>query len=81
MPYPAMQEMIDGVAPFSLRSYWKGRFLRDLPDTAIETFVAFAESRTSPHSPPVLEHSHGAPLVWRRMLRPSQLEQDLLIWF
>jgi FAD/FMN-containing dehydrogenase len=60
MPYPAMQEMIDGVAPFGRRSYWKSRFLHDLPDAAIETFVGFAESRTSFHSLAVLEHSHGA---------------------
>ena len=60
MPYLAMQQMIDGVAPFGLRSYWKGRFLRDLPDAAIDAFVGFAESRTSPSSLAVLEHAHGA---------------------
>jgi FAD/FMN-containing dehydrogenase len=60
MPYPAMQQMIDAVAPFGRRSYWKSRFLRDLPDAAIDTFVQFAESRTSPRSIAVLEHAHGA---------------------
>ena len=60
MPYPAMQQMVDGAAPFGLRSYWKSRFLRSLPDVAIETFVEFAETRTSPRSLVVLEHSHGA---------------------
>jgi FAD/FMN-containing dehydrogenase len=60
MPYPAMQQMIDGVAPFGFRSYWKGRFLRNLPDAAIDTFAGFAESRTSPRSIAVLEHTHGA---------------------
>lgn len=60
MPYPAMQRMIDGVAPFGLRSYWKSRFLRELPDEAIDAFVGFAESRTSPRSIAVLEHTHGA---------------------
>jgi FAD/FMN-containing dehydrogenase len=60
MSYPAMQQMIDGAAPFGLRSYWKSRFLRDLPDEAIDAFVGFAESRTSPRSITVLEHSHGA---------------------
>ncbi|HUE20104.1 MAG TPA: hypothetical protein VMQ86_00390, partial [Bryobacteraceae bacterium] len=39
MSYPAMQQMIDGAAPFGLRSYWKSRFLRDLPDEAIDAFV------------------------------------------
>jgi FAD/FMN-containing dehydrogenase len=60
MPYTAMQQMIDGVAPFGLRSYWKGRFLRELPNAAVEAFVEFAESRTSPRSLAVLEHAHGA---------------------
>ena len=60
MPYPAMQQMIDGVAPSGLRSYWKSSFLSDLPDAAIDAFVGFAESRTSPRSVTVLEHSHGA---------------------
>jgi FAD/FMN-containing dehydrogenase len=60
MPYPAMQQMLDGAAPFGLRSYWKSRFLRDLPDAAIDTFVRFVESRTSPRSLFILEHAHGA---------------------
>jgi FAD/FMN-containing dehydrogenase len=60
MTYPAMQRMVDGVAPFGLRSYWKSRFLRSLPDTAIETFAEFAQSRTSPRSLAVLEYAHGA---------------------
>ncbi len=60
MPYIAMQQMIDGAAPFGLRSYWKSRFLRDLPDDAIDTFVQFAESCTSPRSLAILEHAHGA---------------------
>jgi FAD/FMN-containing dehydrogenase len=60
MPYTAMQQMIDAAAPSGLRSYWKSRFLRELPDGAIDTFVEFAESRTSPRSLAVLEHAHGA---------------------
>jgi FAD/FMN-containing dehydrogenase len=60
MPYPAMQQMLDGVAPFGLRSYWKSNFLHDLPDAAIDTFVEFAESCSSPRSLAILEHAHGA---------------------
>jgi FAD/FMN-containing dehydrogenase len=60
MPYPEMQMMIDGVAPFGLRSYWKAQFLRELPDDAIDRFVKFAESSASPRSLAILEHSHGA---------------------
>jgi FAD/FMN-containing dehydrogenase len=60
MPYTAMQQMIDAGAPFGLRSYWKSRFLRELPDAAIDTFVQFAESRSSPLTFAILEHAHGA---------------------
>ncbi|HZD48883.1 MAG TPA: FAD-binding oxidoreductase [Silvibacterium sp.] len=60
MPYSAMQQMLDPVAPFGFRSYWKSRYLRELPDAAIDTFVQFAESSTSPRSLAILEHAHGA---------------------
>jgi FAD/FMN-containing dehydrogenase len=60
MPYTAMQQMLDARASFGLRNYWKSRFLRDLPDAAIGTFVKFAETRTSPHSLAILECVHGA---------------------
>lgn len=60
MPYPEMQTMIDGVAPFGLRSYCKAQFLRELPDEAIDKFVDFAETSASPRSLAILEHAHGA---------------------
>ena len=60
MPYPATQQMIDGVAPFGLRSYWKSQFLRELTDEAIDQFVEFAETSVSPRSIAILEHAHGA---------------------
>jgi FAD/FMN-containing dehydrogenase len=60
MPYPAMQQLIDGVAPFGLRSYWKSQFLRELTDEAIDQFVYFAETSASPRSLAILEHAHGA---------------------
>ena len=60
MPYPAMQQMVDMVAPYGLRSYWKARFLRELSDDAIERFVEFANTATSPRSLAILEHAHGA---------------------
>jgi FAD/FMN-containing dehydrogenase len=60
MPYPVMQQMIDGVAPFGLRSYWKGQFLKDLPDEAIDTFAELVQSLSSPRSIALLEHAHGA---------------------
>jgi FAD/FMN-containing dehydrogenase len=60
MPYPAMQQMIDGVAPYGLRSYWKSQFLRELTDETIDQFVDFAETSVSPRSIAILEHTHGA---------------------
>jgi FAD/FMN-containing dehydrogenase len=60
IPYPAMQQMIDMIAPYGLRSYWKARFLKELPDEAIERFVEFANTATSPRSLALLEHTHGA---------------------
>ncbi len=60
MPYPAMQQMVDMVAPYGLRSYWKARFLRELSDEAIARFVEFANTATSPRSLVILEHAHGA---------------------
>jgi FAD/FMN-containing dehydrogenase len=60
MPYPAMQQQIDAAAPFGRRTYWKAQFLRDLPDAAIDTFIEFAKTRTSPLTFALLEHAHGA---------------------
>ena len=60
MPYLAMQQMVDPAAPFGMRSYWKGGFLRDPPDEAIDTFVHFAQRCTSPRTFSLLEHAHGA---------------------
>lgn len=60
MRYVDMQQMIDAAAPFGLRSYWKGGFLRDLPDEAVDTFAEFAECCTSPRTLAILEHAHGA---------------------
>lgn len=60
MPYSAMQQMLDAAAPFGQRSYWKSGFLRELPDTAIDTFVDFAARCPSPRTFAMLEHAHGA---------------------
>jgi FAD/FMN-containing dehydrogenase len=38
MYYPELQEIF-GRAPFGLRNYWSGRFLRELPDDAVERVV------------------------------------------
>jgi len=36
MPYPALNSAFDALFPKGIRSYWKGSFLRGLPDAAID---------------------------------------------
>ena len=60
MRYTALQQMLDEAAPYGIRSYWKSNFLQALSDDAIDTYVSFARSRTSPNAAFVLEHYHGA---------------------
>ena len=40
MPFPAMQGLFDPFFPKGLQWYWKGDFVKDLPDEAIDTYVA-----------------------------------------
>jgi FAD/FMN-containing dehydrogenase len=42
MPYPAVQSLFDGLFPKGLHWHWKGDFVKDLPDAAIETHLAHA---------------------------------------
>ena len=46
MPYPALQSMFDGLYPPGDQWYWKGDFVRDLSDEAIEAHRRFAEVPT-----------------------------------
>ncbi len=39
MPFPALQSMFDPFFPPGLQWYWKGAYVSDLPDAAIETHV------------------------------------------
>jgi FAD/FMN-containing dehydrogenase len=39
MQYTAFQAALDPTAPPGMRSYWRGEYLRNLPDGAIDTFV------------------------------------------
>ncbi|MBN9020176.1 MAG: FAD-binding oxidoreductase [Rhizobiales bacterium] len=40
MPFPSIQGLFDAFFPKGLQWYWKGDFVTDLPDEAIETYVA-----------------------------------------
>jgi hypothetical protein len=46
MPFPAMQGLFDPFFPKGLQWYWKGDFVKDLTDAAIDTYIA--ESAKAP---------------------------------
>ncbi len=43
MPYPDLQGMFDGLYPPGHQWYWRGDFVRELPDEAIERHAEFGE--------------------------------------
>ena len=59
MPYTDVQKTFAEI-PFGLQNYWKGHFLRDLPDEAIEATVDSFDAVTSDHSAILIEAPHGA---------------------
>ena len=42
IPYPALQSMFDALFPKGLQWYWKGDFVKSLPDAAIDAHIAHA---------------------------------------
>ncbi len=42
MPFPALQTLFDGLLPKGLQWYWKGDFVKSLPDEAIDVHIAQA---------------------------------------
>lgn len=47
MPFPAMQALFDPFFPKGLQWYWKGDFVNDLTDAAIEAHIAYAKEAPS----------------------------------
>jgi hypothetical protein len=47
MPFPAIQSMFDPIFPKGLQWYWKGDFVKDLPDEAIDAHIAEAAKAPS----------------------------------
>jgi hypothetical protein len=47
MPFPAMNGLFDPFFPKGLQWYWKGDFVTELPDEAIEVHVAEAAKAPS----------------------------------
>lgn len=47
MPYPAVQSMFDALYPKGMQWYWKGDFVKSLPDAAIAAHIAHAAKTPS----------------------------------
>jgi FAD/FMN-containing dehydrogenase len=50
MPYPALQGMLDGGAPYGLRNYFRGGYVADLSDEVIAVAIEQGARMTSPMS-------------------------------
>jgi FAD/FMN-containing dehydrogenase len=59
MTYPEVQRIFAEI-PFGLYNYWKGHFLSDMPDDAIDAAVRAFDEVTSDHSAILIEAPHGA---------------------
>jgi FAD/FMN-containing dehydrogenase len=57
MPFTAIQTLFDPLLPKGLQWYWKGDFVKELPDAAIEAYVAHAAKL-----PSVLSGMHIYPI-------------------
>jgi FAD/FMN-containing dehydrogenase len=60
MPYIAVQQMIDAPNPRGRLNYWNADFYGELPDEAIDTFVAHATKPVSPFSQTLVMPGGGA---------------------
>ncbi|MGH3789069.1 MAG: FAD-binding oxidoreductase [Pseudonocardiaceae bacterium] len=57
MPYPALNAAFDPIFPKGIRSYWKGSFVTDLTDAAIEQHLIYG-----PKAPEVSATMHLYPI-------------------
>src|ERR1700688_604915 len=60
MPYPALQSMFDAIYPPGLQWYWRGDFLGQIPDRAIDEHLKFGEQVPTLHSTMQLYPVDGA---------------------
>jgi FAD/FMN-containing dehydrogenase len=51
MPYTAFQAMLDHGAPHGMRSYWRGEYLAELSDAAIDTYINHGVELTAAGGP------------------------------
>jgi FAD/FMN-containing dehydrogenase len=47
MPFPALQSLFDPLLPKGLQWYWKGDFVKELPDEAIDVHLSYAAKAPS----------------------------------
>ncbi len=60
MPYPTLQSMFDGLYPPGDQWYWRGDFVRELPDEAIDAHLRWSRASPSPQSTTHLYPVDGA---------------------
>jgi FAD/FMN-containing dehydrogenase len=68
MPFPAINALFDPFFPKGLQWYWKGDFVKSLPDEAIDTHIAQAAGAPSPVS---LMHLYPIDGAVRRVARDA----------
>ena len=61
MPYIALQSMFDAIYPPGLQWYWRGDFLGEIPDAAVDQHVKFGEALPTLHSTMHLYPVDGFP--------------------
>jgi hypothetical protein len=61
LPYTVLQTLFDGLYPKGLQWYWKGDFVRTLPDAAIEAHLAHAAILPSAFSGSLPNRWRGSP--------------------
>ena len=60
MPLPTLQSMFDALYPPGLNWYWKGDYVSDLPDEAIDLHIKYASALPTPFSAMHLYPVNGA---------------------
>ena len=50
IPHPAMQSMFDGLYPPGHQWYWRGDYVEEIPDVAIDKHIEFAQALPTPLS-------------------------------
>jgi hypothetical protein len=60
LPLPALQSMFDPLMPTGMQWYWKGDYVKEMPDEAIDTYVDFGSRLPTMLSTMHLYPSNGA---------------------